>query len=303
MSVSDSNGNVLGSGTLYIHQPFEVTAAGGTVSSVSVTENASVSADDELLVLEGTESSAEYEKLLLVRKARTETLQKLAQLARSPQIIAEQDGIVQDVNVAASGTTSSESSAQSSTADDCLDRFAHLAFITGASIDRMLTVDCFGEDLRYSRLTGTSRSAEKICVSDAVGIDLIRQRCHNVVLPLDISKIIRPELPVQGSITHNCTPFPARAGSFPSISPGIKPPQENSRGGSYCLVSVSEADTDLFGCFDDLVFRRNHILSALLTMINSCANGIAVVNIDNGYGAGYIATQINRLAVRENQEQ
>lgn len=90
-------------------------AAGGTVSSVSVTENASVSADDELLVLEGTESSAEYEKLLLVRKARTETLQKLAQLARSPQIIAEQDGIVQDVNVAASGTTSSESSAQSST--------------------------------------------------------------------------------------------------------------------------------------------------------------------------------------------
>ncbi|MCI8449169.1 MAG: nickel pincer cofactor biosynthesis protein LarB [Eubacterium sp.] len=40
-----------------------------------------------------------------------------------------------------------------------------------------------------------------------------------------------------------------------------------------------------------------HGLSALLTMINSCANGIAVVNIDNGYGAGYMAAQINRLAV------
>lgn len=39
-------------------------------------------------------------------------------------------------------------------------------------------------------------------------------------------------------------------------------------------------------------------LSALLTMINSCANGISVVNIDNGYGAGYIATQINRLGVK-----
>ena len=37
-------------------------------------------------------------------------------------------------------------------------------------------------------------------------------------------------------------------------------------------------------------------LSALMTMINSWANGIAVVNIDNGYGAGYMATQINRLA-------
>lgn len=39
-------------------------------------------------------------------------------------------------------------------------------------------------------------------------------------------------------------------------------------------------------------------LSALLTMINSCANGIATVNIDNGYGAGYMAAQINRLGVR-----
>ena len=38
-------------------------------------------------------------------------------------------------------------------------------------------------------------------------------------------------------------------------------------------------------------------LSALLTMINSCANGIAVVNIDNGYGAGYMASQINRLGI------
>ena len=38
-------------------------------------------------------------------------------------------------------------------------------------------------------------------------------------------------------------------------------------------------------------------LSALLTMINSCANGIAVVNIDNGYGAGYISAQINRMGV------
>ena len=38
-------------------------------------------------------------------------------------------------------------------------------------------------------------------------------------------------------------------------------------------------------------------LSALLTMLNSCAEGMAVVNIDNGFGAGYIATQINKLGV------
>ncbi|HHY52772.1 MAG TPA: nickel pincer cofactor biosynthesis protein LarB [Clostridiales bacterium] len=39
-------------------------------------------------------------------------------------------------------------------------------------------------------------------------------------------------------------------------------------------------------------------LSALLTMLNSCAEGIGVVNIDNGFGAGYLATQINRMAVK-----
>jgi len=36
-------------------------------------------------------------------------------------------------------------------------------------------------------------------------------------------------------------------------------------------------------------------LSALLTMLNSCATGVAVVNIDNGFGAGYLAGLINRL--------
>lgn len=35
-------------------------------------------------------------------------------------------------------------------------------------------------------------------------------------------------------------------------------------------------------------------LSALLTMVNSCSPGIAVVNIDNGFGAGYFASLINR---------
>ena len=44
-----------------------------------------------------------------------------------------------------------------------------------------------------------------------------------------------------------------------------------------------------------------HGISALLTMINSCANGIAVVNIDNGYGAGYLATQINRMGVKAHE--
>ncbi|MCD8146587.1 MAG: nickel pincer cofactor biosynthesis protein LarB, partial [Clostridiales bacterium] len=36
-------------------------------------------------------------------------------------------------------------------------------------------------------------------------------------------------------------------------------------------------------------------LSALLSMLNSCASGVSVVNIDNGFGAGYQASLINQM--------
>lgn len=39
-------------------------------------------------------------------------------------------------------------------------------------------------------------------------------------------------------------------------------------------------------------------LSALLTMLNSCSNGVAVVNIDNGFGAGSLGAMINQLAYK-----
>ncbi len=40
-------------------------------------------------------------------------------------------------------------------------------------------------------------------------------------------------------------------------------------------------------------------LSALLSMINSCSSGVSVVNIDNGFGAGYQASLINHINVKE----
>ena len=39
-------------------------------------------------------------------------------------------------------------------------------------------------------------------------------------------------------------------------------------------------------------------LSALLSMLNSCANGVGVVKIDNGFGAAYLASVINRQGKR-----
>ena len=40
-------------------------------------------------------------------------------------------------------------------------------------------------------------------------------------------------------------------------------------------------------------------VSALLSMLNSCASGVSVVNIDNGFGAGFLANRINHMEVRK----
>lgn len=42
-----------------------------------------------------------------------------------------------------------------------------------------------------------------------------------------------------------------------------------------------------------------HGLSALLSMLNSCASGVSVVNIDNGFGAGYLANMINHMEIKK----
>lgn len=43
-------------------------------------------------------------------------------------------------------------------------------------------------------------------------------------------------------------------------------------------------------------------LSALLSMLNSCASGVSVVNIDNGFGAGYQASMINHMKVKQEDD-
>lgn len=40
-------------------------------------------------------------------------------------------------------------------------------------------------------------------------------------------------------------------------------------------------------------------VAALLSMLNSCASGVSVVNIDNGFGAGYTASMINHMEVKK----
>ena len=63
-----------------------------------------------------------------------------------------------------------------------------------------------------------------------------------------------------------------------------------------CVVAVAGMEGALASVIGGLGYGASFGgLSALLSMLNSCASGCSVVNIDNGFGAGYLASRINQM--------
>ncbi len=96
-TASDAEGNVLGSGTLFIHQPLAVTGYAGTVSRVNVTENQFVYAKATLLTLKDTAFTANYETLLVQRSALEDQFNDLLKLYQAGAIYAPVAGKVSSV--------------------------------------------------------------------------------------------------------------------------------------------------------------------------------------------------------------
>ncbi len=68
--------------------------------------------------------------------------------------------------------------------------------------------------------------------------------------------------------------------------------------GALCTVIGGQVSVPVIAVPTSVGYGANFGgVSALLAMINSCAAGTSVVNIDNGFSAGYSAAQINKLAV------
>lgn len=95
VTVTDGNGRLLGTGTLCIHQPLEVTGTSGQVSVVHVAENQWVEAGEELLTLADVSVSAEYQELLAVRTVYKEKLKELLSLADGCAVTAPVDGVIE----------------------------------------------------------------------------------------------------------------------------------------------------------------------------------------------------------------
>lgn len=96
------DGTSIGSGTLYLHSPWNITAYTGTVSAVKVDVEDSVSAGKTLFTLEDTGSTAEYELLIEEHREYEELMLELFQLYQSLTVTAPCDGIISGVDDEAS---------------------------------------------------------------------------------------------------------------------------------------------------------------------------------------------------------
>lgn len=112
-----SSGTKIGAGKLYINKEAKVTATSGTVSSILVSENESISEGDNLLKLKGDFQSEEYLSLESEKEDLEGKLASLLKIAKNNTITADAAGIIAAVNISAdteSGSTSDSSSASSS---------------------------------------------------------------------------------------------------------------------------------------------------------------------------------------------
>lgn len=97
VTVTDEDGNALGTGILNVSSPLKVMTYSGTVGSIAVSVNQEVEMGDVLLTLEDTQDTARYASLLDTRKSLTDLLQSLTQMYQEGVIRAGSSGIVSDV--------------------------------------------------------------------------------------------------------------------------------------------------------------------------------------------------------------
>lgn len=98
VTVTTEDGGRVGTGTLYIHSPWNATAYSGTVSTVQVSQGDTVWAGSSLMTLSDSGSSAEYQRLIDQRHDYEELMQELFTLYRTETVTAPCGGIVTGVD-------------------------------------------------------------------------------------------------------------------------------------------------------------------------------------------------------------
>ena len=99
VTIKNTDGNVLSTGVLYIHQPVKIVATSGTVKTIHVTENEKVGNSRKLMTLKNLPSSVNYEKLLADRDDLNDRLDMLLSYSKTNSILADSNGVIMDVNI------------------------------------------------------------------------------------------------------------------------------------------------------------------------------------------------------------
>lgn len=166
VSVADSEGSILGTGSLYIHSSLRITGVAGTVSSVSAKENAKVSSASKLFSLKDTSWSAGYASLLKERGEKEETLLELIGLYRDGALLAPFSGSVTSVSWDDSFEYDDEAESElmvmspdeSMSVTISVDESDILALEEGQSAD--ITVSSIGEESFPGTVTSINKTAE-----------------------------------------------------------------------------------------------------------------------------------------------
>lgn len=161
-TVTDEEGNSIGTGTIYIHQPLQVTGTAGSISEVNVSEDEAVDSGDTLLTLDEDSITAEYEVLYGKREALAETLTELLNLAEKGTITADMDGTIEEIYVSDEGTSDSSATSDS--------KGVQVSDMTYTKVSGIQTVNLSctkSSGIQTSKMSYTSKSAVRVVnVSD-----------------------------------------------------------------------------------------------------------------------------------------
>lgn len=114
VTVTSEDGVSLGKGNAYIHQMIQVVGTSGTIASLNVSVNSSVSASTGVYTLDSSTKSAEYLQAVQEREELVALLDTLISIQADGGITAVTDGMLETVNVSSASSSSEQSSSGSS---------------------------------------------------------------------------------------------------------------------------------------------------------------------------------------------
>ena len=181
----------IGTGKLYINKEAKVTATSGTVSSILVSENESVSEGDDLIKLKGDFQSEEYLSLESEKEDLEEKLASLLKIAKNNTITADSSGIITAVNISEdteSGSASENSSSNSSISSSSSGNIATATGTSGVKTTSTATASEMSGVKTTSTATASEISAVKT-TSTATGTRIPAVKTANTATATGVSAV------------------------------------------------------------------------------------------------------------------